>query len=88
MTMACRAVLSALVSQGSGQGYTYGLCQATGLPRGTVAPLMRRMEREGWVLSQWEDRESADAQGRPVRRYYQVTDIGRAMALSAGLVAD
>lgn len=34
-----------------------------------------RMLDEGWLLDGWED--TATVQGRPPRRYYELTDTGR-----------
>ncbi len=49
---------------------------ATGLPDGTVYPLLRRLERRGVLSAQWEDEEDAKAEQRPQRRYYELTPVG------------
>jgi PadR family transcriptional regulator PadR len=58
------------------RGYRYGfdIMDVTGLPSGTVYPALRRLEREGWVQSNWEDEQSA--QQRPARKYYKLTRLG------------
>ncbi len=60
------------------QGHQYGfdLMDATGLPDGTVYPLLRRLERRGVLTAAWEDEDTAKAEGRPPRRYYKLTPVG------------
>jgi PadR family transcriptional regulator PadR len=67
-------------------GYEYGfdIIDTTGLPSGTVYPVLSRLERDGYVRSAWEDESAAHREGRPARRYYRVTAQG-AKALSAAL---
>ena len=40
----------------------------------TVYPLLRRLLKEGYLSSSWQD----SAQGLPPRKYYALTDRGRA----------
>src|SRR5208282_1432231 len=49
---------------------------ATGLPSGTIYPILARLERIGWVDSDWEDPDAHIAEGRPRRRYYRLTRAG------------
>jgi PadR family transcriptional regulator PadR len=60
------------------QGHRYGfdLMDATGLPDGTVYPILRRLERRGVLEGAWEDEARARAEQRPPRRYYRVTRLG------------
>jgi DNA-binding PadR family transcriptional regulator len=51
----------------------------TGLPSGTIYPLLRRLDREGLVSSRWEKPAVARREQRPPRRYYQLTAAGEAM---------
>lgn len=69
---------AALVLQALAQGMGYGfeIMRATGLPSGTVYPLLRRLEAAGHLSSSWEDAESAHEEGRPPRRYYEATPDG------------
>jgi len=53
--------------------------QTTGLPSGTLYPILVRLERAGWVESRWE-RTDPVADGRPNRRYYQLTAEGAVAA--------
>jgi PadR family transcriptional regulator, regulatory protein PadR len=59
-------------------GYQYGfdVIDQTGLPSGTVYPALSRLERDGLVKSAWESEPEAHAEGRPARRYYQLTAPG------------
>lgn len=69
-----------LVLQALARGHHYGfdVMDATGLPSGTVYPMLRRLEREGLVRSSWEEAAAAQREQRPPRRYYQLTADGHA----------
>jgi DNA-binding PadR family transcriptional regulator len=60
------------------RGYSYGfdVIGETGLPSGTVYPALSRLERDGYVRSSWEAERQAHSDGRPARRYYEVTARG------------
>ena len=60
------------------RNYRYGfdISDATGLPSGTVYPVLRRLEEAGLLKSQWESVETAREEQRPPRRYYTVTGRG------------
>lgn len=60
----------------AGQIYGFSLMEATGLPSGTVYPAMRRLERDGLIVSKWEKQSIADAEQRPLRKYYKLTRAG------------
>jgi PadR family transcriptional regulator, regulatory protein PadR len=69
---------------------TYGLdiVEVTGLPSGTVYPTLARLKRSGLVTSRWEDQRVAEREGRPRRRYYELTAAGqRALAEGASRLA-
>jgi len=67
-------------------GCTYGLeiVAHTELPSGTVYPTLGRMRRSGLVRTRWEDQRTAEREGRPRRRYYELTAQG-SHALSEGV---
>jgi len=71
---------SAMILQAIGASHVYGLSvmEATGLPSGTVYPALRRLERDGLIRSSWEAQRVADAEQRPVRKYYKLTRSGKA----------
>ena len=74
---------AALVLQALTLGHRYGfdVMQVTRLPSGTVYPILRRLEAAGLLSSRWEDEDGAHSEGRPARRYYEVTGEGaRALA--------
>ena len=64
---------------------TYGLdiVVSTGLPSGTVYPTLGRLKARGLVTPRWEDQRVAEREGRPRRRYYELTGAGR-QALAKG----
>lgn len=68
-----------LRAMADGPVYVYGLkvIGMTGLPSGTVYPALRRLERDGLVQSHWEQQALADAEQRPLRKYYKLTRIGK-----------
>lgn len=70
---------TALVLHALLQGHHHGfdIMDATGLPSGTVYPILRRLEAEGCVRSHWEREGEARKEQRPPRRYYALTTHGR-----------
>jgi len=71
-----------LVLQALLQGHHHGfdIMDATGLPSGTVYPILRRLDAEGRVRSRWEKEGVARREQRPPRRYYELTPSGRIFA--------
>lgn len=53
---------------------------ATGRPAGSVYPILERLERAGWVASQWEDDPGRPG---PRRRLYRLTTDGAEAARAA-----
>lgn len=76
---------SACVLQALANGKTFGMdvIEHTGLPSGTVYPMLRRFERNGLVESTWETPEEAFGKRRPQRRNYRLTPDGRAALVEA-----
>jgi PadR family transcriptional regulator PadR len=74
-----------LVLQALLQGHHHGfdIMDATGLPSGTVYPILRRLDAEGCVRSRWERQGEARKEQRPPRRYYELTSHGRSTATDA-----
>jgi DNA-binding PadR family transcriptional regulator len=79
MTASVLKVVAALLAAGGDERYGLQLMQATGLPSGTLYPILVRLERAGWVESRWEETDPA-AEGRPARRYYLLTAEGAVSA--------
>ena len=69
---------TALVLQALLDGHHHGfdIMDATGLPSGTVYPILRRLDAEGCVRSKWEKDGAARKEQRPPRRYYELTTKG------------
>lgn len=60
---------------------THRFGSASGLRfNGTVYKALYRLARRGAVVSRWEEPEVALCAGRPRRRYYRLTENGRARA--------
>ncbi len=60
------------------EGHRFGLdiMEVTGLPSGTVYPTLARMEKRGYLRAAWEPEQIAHREGRPKRRYYEITTEG------------
>lgn len=76
---------AAVILQALANGYQYGfdVMDITGLPSGTVYPALRRMEQSGLVGSKWEKEAVAQHDGRPPRKYYELTPEGEAALAEA-----
>lgn len=72
-------VAMALLDEPTSQHWGYELSRKAGVRSGVLYPMLTRMLNEGWVTDGWED--PTTIQGRPPRRYYELTDKGR-LALS------
>jgi DNA-binding PadR family transcriptional regulator len=67
------------VLQAVAQGHRFGfdIMEITGLPSGTIYPALRRLEGLKLVTSGWEKDDTARKEGRPRRRYYELTAAGK-----------
>jgi PadR family transcriptional regulator, regulatory protein PadR len=68
---------------GNGELWGFELSRESGLPAGTIYPILQRLTAAGWVSDWWEDPAVARAEKRPARRYYRLTVDGRARAVHA-----
>ena len=75
MTQTTQAVLRAMLDRRAEDVYGLEICSATGLPSGTVHPILARFEALGWLESSWEKADPRE-QGRPRRRYYRFAPGG------------
>jgi DNA-binding PadR family transcriptional regulator len=66
-----------------GRRHGFDIIDATGLPSGTVYPVLRRLEQGGLLRARWENPAVAQQAKRPPRRYYQLTARGTATAAEA-----
>jgi len=75
-------VLCALLETSSEPWYGLALTEWTGLPSGTVYPILARLESTRWAESWWEDIDPS-AEKRPRRRMYRLTGGGELAARDA-----
>lgn len=80
LSSATALVLDALAR---GSRYGFDILDATGLPSGTVYPILRRLEQDGLATSRWEPARVAQQEQRPPRRYYVLTTQGTAFVEEA-----
>jgi PadR family transcriptional regulator, regulatory protein PadR len=73
LTSTLERVLRVLVADTAARHYGYDLMKAARLQSGTLYPMLARLEQEGMVCSQWE---TQPPDGRPPRKYYQLTGEG------------
>ncbi|MEW1903645.1 PadR family transcriptional regulator [Streptomyces sp. NPDC086147] len=75
------AVLEALLAATSDSpAWGLSICRDADLGSGTVYPILDRLSEYGWIASR---SESAPHPGRPPRRYYELTGLGRRQAQAA-----
>ena len=76
------ATVDVLQSLLDAPGPSWGLAivQASGRPAGSVYPILERLERTGWLESEWEQDSSRPG---PRRRYYTLSEGGAAAARQA-----
>ena len=79
MTQTTQAVLRAFIQDPGADRYGLELSAATGLPSGTLHPILARFEALHWVDSAWELIDPQKA-GRPRRRHYRINERGLALA--------
>lgn len=77
ITLPTARVLSALLDAAPNSASGAEVAKATGLASGSLYPILIRLERAGWLSSEWEV-ENPRQLGRPRRRLYSITSIGRA----------
>jgi PadR family transcriptional regulator PadR len=77
-TYALVLVAIALMADASGRHWGYELSKKSGVRSGVMYPILARMLHEGWLTDGWEDQTKAGRAKRPPRRYYELTDKGKA----------
>jgi PadR family transcriptional regulator len=73
-TQALIQVVAALMADPWGKHWGYNLTKQSGVRSGVLYPILRRLLEEHWISDGWEDPAKTD--GRPPRRYYQLTELG------------
>jgi len=77
------ATVTVLKAVADGVRYGFDIIDATGLPSGTVYPILGRLEKASFVRARWEAARIAQRDKRPPRRYYEISAAGaRALAQS------
>jgi PadR family transcriptional regulator PadR len=51
------------------------ISKETGISSGTLYPILFRLEKAGWLSSEWETLDPSEA-GRPRKRFYTLTGHG------------
>jgi PadR family transcriptional regulator, regulatory protein PadR len=74
-TKALMRVAVALMAEPNAKHWGYPLGRAAHVRSGVLYPILLRMLDEGWLTDGWES--PAEAVGRPPRRYYELTPLGR-----------
>lgn len=75
LTLQTLRVLRVLLDDPAGEHYGLEISKESGLPTGSIYPILARMEVSGLVSSAWEDIDEAAAKRRR-RRYYRLTSDG------------
>ncbi|MFA7763506.1 PadR family transcriptional regulator [Streptomyces sp. NPDC048723] len=93
LTLHTQTLLRTLLGQGVDTGqrtvvlseglYGVDLSRRTGLPNGTLFPILERLRQAGWVERYWEQDAIAEAEGRPRRRFYRISPKGAVFAPQA-----
>lgn len=79
MTQTTVKVLVSLLNRKQGKIYGYEILKETGLKSGSLYPILARLEKRGWVKSDWAPPDETSPQ-RPRRRYYHLTKDGEKQA--------
>ncbi|MFF0009563.1 PadR family transcriptional regulator [Streptomyces tibetensis] len=81
LTKSVIGVLNALMAATEDKpAWGLSICADADLGPGTVYPILERLTDHGWVTS-WDEAEPHP--GRPARRYYRLTENGRARTQAA-----
>jgi PadR family transcriptional regulator PadR len=79
MSLQMLRVLEAFLGNPSDQLSGADVLKRSGVPSGTLYPILLRLESAGWFVSRWETIDPAKA-GRPRRRLYRLTPSGLELA--------
>jgi PadR family transcriptional regulator PadR len=78
-SLAQLSVLNSMLSDPHARWYGLELARSANLKSGTIYPMLARLERCGWLSSEWENIDASSA-GRPRRRLYRLTPQGELAA--------
>jgi DNA-binding PadR family transcriptional regulator len=82
ITLQTLQVLRFLLRDPVGEHYGLEISRGSGLPTGSIYPILTRLETAGWIISAWEEIDESK-EGRRRRRYYWLTDYGAKRAQAA-----
>jgi len=82
ITVPTARVLAVLLADPQADRYGLDIMQDTGLPSGTLYPILHRLQEAGWLASHWEQIDPV-RESRPARRYYRLTAEGARQAQQA-----
>ena len=68
-----RWVMAQLLKRPNDWHYGYALARETGLPSGTLYPILIRLAEQGWLETKWTE---PDRPGVPPRHTYRLTKTG------------
>jgi DNA-binding PadR family transcriptional regulator len=74
-------VLKLLLEKPAGKRSGAEISREAKVGSGTLYPLLVRLERAGWLTSEWELIDPKQA-GRPRRRFYRLSGVGYPKALA------
>ena len=74
-------ILGAMLEDPMAWHYGLGLCDEARVARGTIYPMLARLEKADWLESRWED-AGPENEGRPRRRLYRLTGHGERAAMA------
>jgi PadR family transcriptional regulator, regulatory protein PadR len=77
-TYALVQVALVLMQDASGRHWGYELSKQSGVRSGVMYPILQRMLDDGWLDDGWEHQPRVGRAKRPPRRYYELTDEGKA----------
>jgi DNA-binding PadR family transcriptional regulator len=79
ITVPVATVLRSFLDDTDRHRFGYDLMKDTALKSGTLYPILARLQKAGWIESEWETIDEK-AEGRPARRFYRLNPDGAAAA--------
>ena len=72
-------LLRVMLENATGEFYGLEVASRAGVATGTAYPILARLERAGWLRSEWEDIDPV-LEGRRPRRYYRLDGVAATRA--------
>jgi PadR family transcriptional regulator PadR len=82
LTQATLRVLKQFVDEPRKERSGAEIIRETRMFSGTLYPMLRRLERAGWLTASWETVDPKEA-GRPRQRFYRITALGQRLTCEA-----